>query len=235
MAATIHLLDTFTDTDFVDLDNHAWDTGGDWKGGADWGPGRDEIFGNEAREILGAFSAGNYRAGSNGHTPAVGMEAFADLIRDPNGAGLGFNLLVAASGYPVNEYYTWGMQMFDATKVDYEFWRESGSGANEPFTVFQQPLADGEGLRFGMTFVTDTTINLWTEPKGGGTRTVHKYGHTVGVSYLDASHQKLGWRKTTAIGSQHGIDNITLQTPTVKTPVLGRWLGQSVKAGIGRR
>ncbi len=161
---------------------------------------------------------------------AINDECFADVQRWDDvfvfGSKAGFSIL----GDGGNEHLFVYLRSLDATdQVVFGAIRYALAGTFDTLTgnAILMPritMADKVWLRLGVNIIDGTHFEFWTEPPGGGARTVYvlddglgttEFGYwKVGVDYLDASHQRavamMHARGAGSIGFV-GRDNLTIQ------------------------
>jgi len=218
--------DTFTDANGTVLDVHS----ADFPVGEGWQSAGGNLMDIQSDEVVNNWNgSGNYVAqtdGAVGIAYAIGDEVFADVEREEatDGYGQGF----AFFGDGANNYVVLWIENINATDIGFGGYRFTGGfvdhlDADDPLmpTI---PLAPGSKIRLGITIIDGTHIEVWTEPVGGGTRTVHflvatlntdANGHWVLTSDLIAN-DRVGLF-TRAFGAPSNgrcnKDNLTVQTP----------------------
>lgn len=167
-----------------------------------------------------------------GVTLAVGDECFADVQRWDDvfvfGSRAGFGFL----GDGANDLLFVFMRSIDGTdQVVFGAERKATAGTFNALagTYVAMPritLADKAWIRLGITIISTTTFEFWTEPVGGGARTVYVLDDNlittengywkISADYFDASHDRaVAHMQARGATSINGVkrDNLTYQTP----------------------
>jgi len=189
--------DTFTDTNGVDLDDHTSDTpASKWQAS---GGNLAEVQSNKAVDINGQSSTITMK-----HSAAIAdgvasqFELYVDVTR---GAGVTvtnatFNLLFQADSAASSEYCYVGFNVNVTTSIVSILRDRIQAGASKDLGAITNSfasLAAGSSIRLGVT-INGLNVTAWTEPVGGGTRTIHGSWTwtTVGFDVTDGSHEHLG-------------------------------------------
>lgn len=141
-----------------------------------------------------------------------GVEAYIDADHDNAGGSawhVGFMVLVKGES-PVTEAYIVYTNRVDDDNITVGASAVAGDAA--ALTSSSIALANGTGIRLGCTIQDDQTIDVWTEPYGGGTRT-QRGTYTPTPNYWDSTHNKVGLYRNGTPGVQGFIgDNFTVVT-----------------------
>lgn len=224
--------DTFTDSENTDLHLHTADFPAT-EGWQSTGGNLMEIQGNEAVNIW--QGSGQYAAqtdGTVGISFEVDDELYLDVEREETTDGYQQGFIVLGNG--ATNYVALFIENIDATHVGFggvQFGQSAALDADDPLmpTI---ALAPGSKIRLGCRIVDGTHIEVWTEPAGGGKRTVHfldatlntdANGHWVlAVDWLSASDRTGLY--TTAYGvpsnPSGNKDNLTVQATAEAKPYL---------------
>lgn len=208
-------IDSFTDADGTDLEDHTPDIGGSWQapeGGSYSSPGYFEIAGNKLKILLTGV-ADQHPYIDVDRTFASGDEIYWDFTSVYDiGQQVGFKFAAFglytenAEGYVLFVTHTSGT----AAEVNLRRQQFAGGFLNQHAAVSVE-WASGEARRVGVTLVDITTgeMDVWMEPAGGGERTYLDQGIIADTNLFDEDHLKCGFECLFGQVADSYIDNFT--------------------------
>ena len=212
-------LDTFTDANGTKLWLHTCDTGGAWKNdvGGTW----FEVQTNQAAHGAHVGIRECHTGAAAAKVPLAGYEFFCDVIRTTSNVISEHGFMFCMDDLTPFGFLFCFIEYNDANTVSFEVRRQDSGGQYDAAIVnASMPLTNGQAMRIGVTMVTGTSGIVWSEPAGGGARTIQLNPWILAVDYVIPTHDRMGlkiWNPS----SSGRWDNLTMHDPGSSAPVSG--------------
>jgi hypothetical protein len=208
--------DTFTDPDGTNIVSHVAETGQSWT--LDGGfTNKIKIEGNTAQLASGA-DGNNWRIAIASDVADDHFEISTDYTRgslDVNGDYAQLEFLAGSGSNPPADRVYVALTRASATSVQVRLLRTQGfSFAQSIILNSSFSLATGGSIRIGAT-ITGLSVQVWSEPAGGGARTNIGNAVTLTSDYRDGAHKRVAFNFVGAQAFGAGsprIDNFTVTT-----------------------